>query len=540
MSSIESPKVIISHKGIEVTENVTSFVYEYDQDADDTCEITISTDNRMLADNPAFQEKAILEVTWGYIGGKTKTRKVEVADVSATYSETEKLIHIKATDLAKKLKDTPSDKVHEKVTVLDIAKEIVNKHGLRLDASLTVKQDGKAIYHGTDEKGRYLHVFDTYGQASSSVMTQDGNYTAARESTAVPKEVEFNFYTALPQANKSDYKVLKDLLDREKGGPYEVTGRDDKLIVRDLKSAISKRPSRTYHYEEEPFDIISFEPETKTKTKSANTAAETVAYDEMTQQTGKTYASTETNDMPKMASTVNNGTWIQTPVPTTDASERQGRVSAQKALRDRVDLSKNSIVDHLVKTGDYKEVTIGNDQLQVSLVDTHSTSKQTPDGNYTAATYHTSLIAKSGIIVPIAHSSNSPDTDPTKSANQQAEQEMNTNPGGLVVPGDPSIEAGIVVRVIGVAKKYAGNYYVKKAKHSVVPGSPYLLTMQISRNANNNSKEAVGITPAVNTTGNVLPPVQDAPVQKSLPIFNASTPSMNVDTNSGLRNLLSR
>lgn len=244
-----APFVKVFTSAGEVTEKVTEFVYKYSQEADDTCQIRIEALDRFLADRKEFQEGAILSIIWGYIGEeKSMARKVAIRDIKASYTAKTIALDLLCTNLATTLKNNSNKRIWKDTTLKEVASKIAADQGLILEID-----DGSSVIRS--------------GEAETSQFKEDGNFTTARSSVANPHQ--FRIHSEWPQANDSDHQALQKMSDLESNGPWEVTGRDDKIIIR--KIALSSKSVRTYTYADGSGELIDFFPETKAMTKKSGT-----------------------------------------------------------------------------------------------------------------------------------------------------------------------------------------------------------------------------------------------------------------------------
>lgn len=520
MSTFETPFVkIFTSKG-ELVDRVSRFEYAYSQDGGDKCEFTIETDDVTIADRAEFQEGVVIKVMWGYLGGKqSKSRTVKVDELKPEYAADGVTMNVLCTALMDRTKLNSSRAIHSGDAEA-IAQQIAKDHGL------VFRGIGKT-YDGHD-----FYQFDNYeSMPTPSYQKPDGNFTSARESTSVPAQIIFKIYDALPQANKSDFRLLREIVKQQPGGPYEVTGRDDELIVR--KRPLGQKSTRTYEYNKGRGDVISFSPETKHKlTRSEADNIRSTVYNEDSQEHTDMFLG-RLNKIDTKLADLNAPT--ADPIVGQDASAMAEYKKDVQQYRDNIEWSMNrgglkqlqplknaenstfsadmlnnsKLLQNLISTKKLEKVNLDwSKELSVLRFNTSAPTIALNSGNFTAAVDKTAVVVNAAAILAI-RSNNSTDNNVEDAANTasngQGNADMNMNPGSLHTIGDPEQISGVVITVDGVGKRNGGNYYVKKLKHIIKGNSYYECEFEISRNATNaseaddNNKVPVQATPTQTT-----------------------------------------
>ena len=99
--------------------NVSSWHYEYDEEKEDSAEITIETDNPNLVDHPDLAEKSTIKMQWGYIYDDGTShcgpvRAVVIRDTDVDFDDNGIKLKLNCTDSFAVTKSTPAD-MEEKV-----------------------------------------------------------------------------------------------------------------------------------------------------------------------------------------------------------------------------------------------------------------------------------------------------------------------------------------------------------------------------------------------------------------------------------------
>src|SRR5688572_5356760 len=109
-----APFVRIYYKDKELDHPIERFKYTYDEQEPDECTFTVRSLDPTIPDLPEFQEKVELRITWGYIGGKTKSRKIYIQDIKPSFEKTGVALEITATDKSIELRKSNSRRLHKK------------------------------------------------------------------------------------------------------------------------------------------------------------------------------------------------------------------------------------------------------------------------------------------------------------------------------------------------------------------------------------------------------------------------------------------
>ena len=488
----------ITSKGTFV-EKIKDFSYRHSEEKDDEATIVIETVDANLPDKPEYQEGAKLKVVWGYITGITsQQRTVFIKDIIPTFGNNGITITIKAYDKFSKAKQNTSKNIHENKTISDLAKDIADKNNL--------------IFRGVE--GKDILVSETYGIRKPDILKTDGNFETALDNTSVPIETTFKIYDVLPQGNKSDFRLLQDLCDREPGGPYVVEGRDENLIVK--KRNLRQSPIKLYTYGGGNFELISFTPEIKNRAKKSEAVNVTsTGWDPENKQ----YIQTESNEFTSISDKL--GDLVDGSVKSFNVDKAQEPLKTQKnsslnkdvlnpqnekfvkdffglPLVNDVSEQDNPVLDSSGKDLVPPEVTgvsvlrDNNGQIVGRVLDS------TSPGIFESTTYFSEAIDKTAVYKVLPHAisqydlginqdsiEQDPDFIKAEGDNTKSDSALDKNPGTIEAIGDPRVVSGTIVGIQGVSNKYSGNYYIKTANHHLSYDRGYLIELEVVRNAVN-------------------------------------------------------
>ncbi len=213
----------------DITPFVTSFAYEDCTEEDDLLKISLQGVTNELLSTDTFKVGKEMRFQFGYIGGAVSIlRLARISNTDYNYGKTTD-ITITALDLGQVLKKTQSQKVWQKVTTSQIAKEIAKAHGL-----------GTKLIEATQ-----------------------------------------TVYERLPQANRTDYDFLQYLAQMEADGSFRCYIKDDELVFNRL--ALEQEAQKQVFTLGE--NIISFKPSLKDSENSSASANTTVSsLDPLTKQ----------------------------------------------------------------------------------------------------------------------------------------------------------------------------------------------------------------------------------------------------------------
>lgn len=489
---IEAPIVRVFFLGREISSQITSFKYTYSEEDDDVCTLSLETTDRAAPDRTEYQEKVTWQVQWGYIGGVTKTRKIYLQDIEWSFDKELIRADIKATDIAATIKQNTSKKSFKNTNLLSATVEVATKNGLNVIADRNKKPITTAPNKGEqnnipliyDEQMANLSLVDQraiwkiqgminnamsvdgvslesyYGPLSDLKMKNKVEVPMGIDKTYVDQMKGYKFYEYIPQANRTEAQILKDMAAREPGGPYVVETRDDNLIIR--KRSFSSIPYKSYEYGGGLGELIDFKPASKNRNK-AGTSLELGfgGWD----KTNKKYFSGTAGPESHADPVLNKFTELVDKLEKLNPDQLRAN-SGEKDLmfhktvgesfRRNVQPGESTSVFKIMKL----PVTYGQ-QLEAAK-ETLKEGKQIND--------------------PTA---NNPTDAFAKASNLQKKGELQRNPANAKVIGDANIEVGMIITILNVSTKYSGNYYITKVDHTIDSNSGYITDIEMVRSGHN-------------------------------------------------------
>lgn len=527
----------------EITDRITDFSYKFSQKGDDVCQIRIESDDANLPDLPIYQEGVEYTLQWGYIGETEKqNRTIILRNVKVGYTEEGISLDLLFTDKASLIKTNSSKRVHNKKSVKEINEDIANRNGLTSQLLLAAPT---GLSTPVPTPGVVLRVYDT-----------------------------------LPQANRSDYEVLKEAADNDPNGPFEIVGRDNTITVQ--KPNYSQAPIRAYKWKGEDGELLQFVPESKeyfagsgsmgitsttvdpttktfeesTVTEGNNGVEEKIAEQISTpngdheddgpgiisQLAG--YVSETIDDIGDMFNQAFSWNNPETPadkkIPIKNDPSVKGKELKTVQNNEGGDKSYNPIKDTGFDTY-YKEKFAGR-TIRYSKYDTEAQSYVTNTGFNVAQVSTTRTISRKPFIPTYLTSQESPSVENNskeaagKQSAVQHTKALEKNPATARVVGNIIIESGKILTIDGISKKFSGNYYILEAVHRMTPGNYYLIDMELARSGTGRIPKpginTIDTTSKYSKAGNKIKvntqqgPSTNKPTGKTLSSSPAETPKL--------------
>ena len=505
----------------ELTQSFTKLRYIYDEEGDDDTTLVFETVDRDDPDKPYFQPKAELTIVWGFIGGDSKRRKVYVENPAWQFQGKDTIkCTLTCAEKGTSLKGATDNKIYKNKSLPQIIKEKADKHGLKsfievdkseiefiiepkpgesLDAFLIrnkYETESKKIKEQFDEyknnpnKARVdmQKFLESSAQASKDTLANkerelrlkyqqdwadgapiDVEATVARDMALYKMSLQFKIYKNQPQANKSDKQFMDGIAKREPNGPYMVDTRDDGITLR--KRTYTRRPVISYEYGSGDGMLIDFSPETKRKSrKGSSTGMGFNGWNALDKSFFSGTATAADGD-PSLAKAIEMLNYYKGVQKKGGGALVTGKRVGKEFLPFINDLNVASKIDNAgvyTRRRMVADITVDD---QVSALD-----KAIKDFNDEKDARRKEMYNALGINPPDAYS---------HAANLRRNSELNKNPASALVWGNPALECGMIVTILGVSKKYSGNYYIKKATHEVDTSGGYVTDLEMARQGDN-------------------------------------------------------
>ncbi len=119
----------------DITQEITSFVFEDNEEELDVLELSVTDRNLQFVDDPLFQEGNEIVARFGYVDNLSPRKKAVIKDIDYDFPENgDPTIRIKAYDKGFKLAGKENQKVWKKpppgILYSEIAEEIAAANGL--------------------------------------------------------------------------------------------------------------------------------------------------------------------------------------------------------------------------------------------------------------------------------------------------------------------------------------------------------------------------------------------------------------------------
>lgn len=414
----------------------------------------------MSPDYPEYQERVKLRVSWGYSGSfLAKDRIVFIKEVIPNYSDNLVTLEITATDASIVLNQNKNRKDFSGKSFEEIITEIVQE-----DNKL------KLFYSSNPETGEsygFGTVYDSQKRTPSTVTTSFGNtiVTNAVDQPAIEILDMFktNTVEAMIGGGRSDKAVIDEVLEEAPGGPYVMESRDDGVTIK--KRNFGKNPFRSYHIRGENGTLLSFKPETKRAVSTGAAATKTIGGKWDVEN--KEYTEEEYTELTDGDTRIGEGIELESAEANTypGFEEEEGKTGVGK----------------LGEPEKYKVPIVVNTQTNPDKTVT------TQFGNkiYLNPVENTGVIIKDTYLatrdeyIDYIETGNLP-TSNEKAKNSRAKAAIERSPANATIIGDTEIQSGQIITILGVANKFAGNYYIEEAEHIV--DTQYIVNLTLRRN----------------------------------------------------------
>lgn len=506
MNRISPTITIVDYKGNTLSHNIVSFKYKYAEEGDDVCTFTMKSDDVNLPDHPSLQESQKLTVAWGYFDNSplTNSRVIYIFDIEYSYDEDgvtinfichEKFALAKMDSVSNKTikqlkRDTPIMFSSEAIKAVNLNIEKGNKDLERLLKPINV--DKKGLITSTVEKDLTL----------------------------------VSYYNG----NLSTFRGLRTYLDRLPGGPYVIDSRDNSVIIRTRDFA--QTSLRTFSYGVNNINgLLKFKPESKNRSKAGGSeSVSTVSWDKRDKTAIKQTSTKEGTQSTKVKLGTGNA-FIKdmqkfgtkkadnlTPGLQKEIDEVLGKKKERGKSYKPQTVTGNSKLAEIIKNqgtvnrranygkdlkaldGKYilSEGVIGPDKKPVSKLVTGYDYGKKPDeflkkgiDNTAVAQTRFEIVEDDKRLSKVDISDEDPDKAKALAENDRENNELENNPATASMEGDPSIESGKIITILGVSKKHSGNYYIKECEHSIDDAGYIVEISKMVRNGTNRDKSSI-------------------------------------------------
>lgn len=464
-----------------IQDRIESFKYSSSEDDDDNCEINIRTDDRNAPDRPEYQEGVVWTVIWGYINGaKSHVRKVYAYELKWEFDDQNILLTISFHEKGLTLKQRNAKTVFNNTSIVDILHNAGKVHGLKTAVEIPGVNGGPPIkIFTTDELQASLKKFAAQQAAlqqenktlfgTTDIQLEDQvaiapaiNLGTEMDNRALWRAMFENFgmYPSIAQGNKTDKQLLDELGKRQPGGQFITDTTDDEAVVK--KRNFNQKPIRTYTWANGDGELQSFEPESKGKSKDGTSI--NMNYDGW-DKTNKTYFNGDAN--------------VGNPSLTDKQKETLAKFQKQYDAIKFTDPTKILGFKAInIEAGLKADAT---NRVQIIRTPVTILDKQTALKNTIEAFTDPTGMNKS-INDPTV---NNPTDAAAHADNLRDEANLKNNPGYIEAFGDPVIMKGKIITILGVSKKYSGNYYITKVDHVMGDKKAYMMHIDIVRQGHN-------------------------------------------------------
>lgn len=536
--------VRVYYKGQLIPGEISDFKYTYAEDDSDGCWFDIKFLPLNAPDLPMFQEKTRLDVIWGYVKGPKTKRAIFINDVDWVYDDEYVTAMIDASDKAVSTKQSSSNTLHSDANLLGIANTIAKKHGLKsyigVEVSDADNPNPNIILTEAEKKGKnFIEIIKLTEQKRKNLKKiiyfeaidaqKHMDYLKAKDSARdkfrsnstvgflLPTKQDFNTLPSniigkkmdllkevlnsfkssmdIPQANKSDLQLLKDQAMKQ-GDEYLIESRDDAIYLH--MRNFNQAPYKSYIWHGGTGELIDFRPRTNNKgRKGTSVNMQFTGWDKENKQFFSGDANT-LND--KTRNTLSKYEEDLASLKDDPDNKIVGRTYSNKFLA--------TVTGYSMGGGTDKTVTNLKIFIPITALDRKNLLNATLD-------------AFGGHNKPLHDpTAGSPEDAFNNASNLRNNSALKKHHGSFKMTGDPGMKCGILITVLGLAKKHAGNYYVYKVTHHVTKDGGYIIDGEVIRKGhnirpNNNYTAARAVGKNVNAN---LGPAEGTTPSKQLPL----------------------
>lgn len=534
----------------EIRDRITDFSYKFSQKGDDVCQLRVEGDDELMPDSPIYQEGVQYTMVWGYIGdNESQKRLVILRNIKVSYTEEGIALDLLFTDKASLIKTNSSKRVYNNATIKDVAQDVANRNGLLAVGTTAPVATGNPPpannqpASNTEDSGGVTQMFNDFAE---------GLFDYFGINRLFENDTDLREYETLPQANKSDYELLRDAADNDPSGPYEVVGRDNALIVH--KPNFNQKPIRTYKWKGEDGHLLRFTPESKEYfvgaghlgigvtsinpfTKIATESVVTEGNNGMTHKLAPVISTPNYDGKDDGTSNVEGkndaSTPTKKPTPVKDDPSIKDKKLKTVANNEKGDKS-YSPQKQLGFEKERKETFKGRKFVFTDF----SPATEIKENKLTVAS--TPLVTAVPYTPTFLTGQHTPTVDDEKNATGKAaslqnKKSLEKNPASAKIIGNVILESGKVLTLEHVAKKFSGNYYINECTHRINPGAEYYCDLEMVRNAQGKiSKPGINTTDASNKyskrgakneVNNQKGPQSNEPKTKTVPSKPANKPN---------------
>ncbi len=507
---------VFNEQGTVAFDRVSRLTYVHSDSAEDYSSITIETNDLNLPDHPDLQEHKKLIITWGYLQGATRSQKVYIWDVHASFDTNGLRLELICYCKLAYLKMSSRKNVYNGMTLPEMGEQIASEYNMNFEMEgFDDTEDiaaGKLSETPTDpnRKEEPRLFYQNYNQPQQSTLDFKGQkLIQARDATALPMTAySFKRYDGgFTTGNDSDLKTLEKVAEVEPTTGITIDGHDDDLIIR--KRNFSQQAYKVYTFKAESGHLLTFNPGTKTATKGKGGITTTIeGWDEENKEFVNGVVDASHNPQTKLGEVVELPTeeivrkniYDQRYNPSFNQMSVQGFFTEEQdgwGERTLGGTEENPVV--LQPNPTYKKTLVEKiDTTKTTWA--HVVMRGTRQGQldfqkqkYKVAADVTGRVELNGF-VPVTATELIQSTETTKEdiagqgVNRQAAKQAELYEASADIMGDPDLESAKVITILGVSEKYSGNYYIASVTHELVPESGYICYLRLLKNALNKTK----------------------------------------------------
>lgn len=484
---------ILDLEGKPLNSYVVSFEYIYAEEEDDTCEIVLEFQNTQQMNLRYLRQNVVLIVQWGYMTPGSKVipspkRKVAIRDINTVYRDNKITMSIKCTDLVAyingfKTNITPEYKDFSAETDIEVYKD--SWDGFRDFIGENIRGEWQA----TITEGKNSVRIDKQGGVRAAEYNEKtGEYTIARDNTAVPRSTFIEFYTAKVingrgQSIKNHIRNKLRMMDSvgNFSGPYIMDTTDDTIHMKQRN--FLQRPFKNYTFGGGTGELLSFDVNTDTRKVKEKISTNTTVDPEE-----------KLVDVTEIVAIDNEEAEAEELITTTVDIGGKARDIPLKRIDQELELYRRVFEHNVNNPTDQMELP----DMQIRVTVKNTATKQDEGGFYQRAEESKNkklpfeiitIPAKEVITLPyvserlklMRDESITTFVNSFEIVGQMVEKIQRKYEATLEVIGDPSLIKGKIYGIYGVSELDKGKWYATKVSHRMTPKNGYICTLDLLR-----------------------------------------------------------
>lgn len=479
---------------IEAFKEVERFTYIESIKVDDSSTITLRGVTADLVDVPDLMIGRKVQFIFGYTSGVTSDKiDLWIFDRKPVFDEQGVKLTLVLYAKAAYMRLNSDDTVRDNYDVTQLIEDSAAKWNLEVDSEISLEG---GIYDNIDDLEKHISPLSDaqLEEQDISIIVEDitsnntefGDFTNNPENfqpdvTTTKNDTQVKYkikkWSSKAQSKRSDMAEIQDMLESQEGGPWQVSGKDNRLLI--TRRDFSKQPLKSLHWLAASGRILSFAPQERNRDKAKG---------------GLNMAFNQWDDEEKLyMNGISDGVDANTvmladrvPQDFLPEDELINKLARLQLTDEELD-ALNFVVqpEESVKAG-FEFTTIESDVgiTGRSLV----LATNVPDDVQVKIKYKAFVKDK---IDPVDN--NLADAS-IFADNLRRENSLKLLIASCSIIGDPLIVSNNVIEMVGVGTIYSGNWFLDSVTHNLSSGDSFKTTLELVRNASGKTDDKKNLT----------------------------------------------